>query len=121
MQARMIELDGFLYRQYLNAREDADNPNLGEKLRIKQQANARAFGTFLRDLNVPADRQRRDNIVPSDYKDSKNFGGLPKIPESPPRGMNITQSTWDSMGPEQKARAQVIYEQLQEGEYDGSQ
>lgn len=121
MQARMVELDGFLYRQYLNAREDADNPNMGEALRIKQQAVARAFGTFLRDLNVPEEFQRRDNIIPKDYKDTRNFSELPTIPESPPRGMNIPQSTWDAMGPEQKARAQVIYEQLEEGEYSGSQ
>lgn len=121
MQARMIELDGFLYRQYLNAREDADNPNLGEDLRIKQQAVARAFGTFIRDLNVPVEVQRRDNIVPKDYKDPKNFSELPTIPEAPPSGLNITQSTWDAMGPQQKARAQTIYEQLQEGEYGGSQ
>jgi len=116
MQTRMVELDAFLYRQYLNAREDADNPNLGEKLRIKQQTVARAFGTFLRDLGVPQELQIRDPIVPKDYNETKNFGDLPKMPEEPPRGLNIAQSTWDSMSPEQKARAQVIYEQLQEGE-----
>jgi hypothetical protein len=121
MQARMIELDGFLYRQYLNAREDDVNPNIGEDLRVKQQAVARALGTFLRDLNVPLEFQRRDNIIPKDYKDKRNFSGLPELPESPPRGLNITQSTWDAMAPEQKARAQVIFEQLQEGEYGGSQ
>lgn len=121
MQTRMVELDAFLYRQYLNAREDADNPNLGEKLRIKQQTVARAFGTFLRDLNVPADRQLRDPIIPKDYNEAKNFGDLPEMPEEPPKGLNITQNTWDVMSPEQKARAQVIYEQLQEEESDGSQ
>ena len=113
MQARMVELDGFLYNQYVKARADANNPNLGHKLRVKQQTVAEAFGTFLRDLGVPRDQRRRGLIVPEDYMDPKEFGDeLPELPDSPPKNLGMSQGGWDAMTPQQKARITFLQEQL---------
>lgn len=113
MQARMIELDGFLYNQYVKARQDAADPNIGHKLRVKQQTVAEAFGTFLRDLGVPRDLRRRGLIVPEDYMDPKNFAGeLPELPDAPPKNLGMSQGAWNAMTPQQKARITFLQEQL---------
>ena len=113
MQARMIELDGFLYNQYVKARQDAADPNIGHKLRVKQQTVAEAFGTFLRDLGVPRDLRRRGLIVPEDYMDPKNFAGeLPELPDAPPKNLGMSQGAWNAMTPQQKARVTFLQEQL---------
>jgi hypothetical protein len=117
MQSRMIQLDAYLWGTYKEAQKDASDPSLGEELRVNQQTNARALGTFLRDLGVPQKLQRRDNMLPSDYVEAPSEV---KIPIYPPRGMGITQSQWDNLNPAEKAKVVSLIDRLKEPD-DGTQ
>lgn len=111
MEARLIELDRYLYQKYLEWRRIADSPNEPETDRSDAATNVAAIGKFLRDLGVPQELQRRTIFKPQDPPGA-DFD-LPELPSSAPPGSGYSDVAWAALTSEEKARVVYLLQQQQ--------
>lgn len=105
MQDNIVALDAFLYQKYLDYLRYANDSSAGEDLRVMGQNNAAQIGSFLRDLGVPLERQRRSPFVPIDPR-GIDPDDVPTLGEGPPAGVPV--SIWLDATPEEKVRLKEL-------------